>query len=72
MGLSLKLIFISLPKKRVVFTVGWGKKVLVTFNASKTQPCRSNNCGSADVEMDGSVLEEKSASEMLGLTFTSK
>ena len=36
-GLSLKLIFISLPKKRVVFTVGWGKKVLVTFNASKTQ-----------------------------------
>ena len=28
--------------------------------------------GSIDVKMDGSVLEEKSSSKMLGLTFSSK
>ena len=33
---------------------------------------RSNNTGSIDVKMDGSVLEEKSYFKMLGLTFRSK
>ena len=32
----------------------------------------SNNAGAIDVKMDGSVLEEKSSSNMLGLTFSSK
>ena len=32
----------------------------------------SNNTGSIDVKMDGSVLEEKSSFKMLGLTFSSK
>ena len=32
----------------------------------------SNNNGSIDVKMDGSVLEEKSYFKMLGLTFSSK
>ena len=43
-------------------TVNWGKKWLVDFNAGKTQLVsfdRSNNNGSIDVKMDGSVLEEK-------------
>ena len=30
------------------------------------------NTGAIDVEMDGSVLEEKSSFKMLGLTFSSK
>ena len=53
----------------------WGKKWLVDFNAGKTQLVsfdRSNNTGSIDVKMDGSVLEEKSSFNMLGLTFYSK
>ena len=53
----------------------WGKKWLVDFNAGKTQLVsfdRSNNNGSIDVKMDGSVLEEKSSFKMLGLTFSSK
>ena len=33
---------------------------------------RSNNNGSIDVKMNGSVLEEKSSFKMLGLTFSSK
>ena len=33
---------------------------------------QSNNTGSIDVKMDGSVLEEKSSFKMLGLTFSSK
>ena len=40
----------------------WGKKWLVDFNAGKTQlvSCdRSNNNGSIDVKIDGSVLEER-------------
>ena len=56
-------------------TVEWGNKWLVDFNAGKTQLVsfdRSNNNGSIDVKMDGSVLEEKSSFEMLGLTFSSK
>ena len=50
-------------------TVDWGKKWLVDFNAGKTQLVsfdRSNNNGSIDVKMDGSVLEEKSSFKMLG------
>ena len=56
-------------------TVDWGKKRLVDFNAGKTQLVwfgRSNNNGSIDVKMDGSVLEEKASFKMLGLTFSSK
>ena len=56
-------------------TVDWGKKWLVDFNAGKTQLVsfdRSNNNGSINVKMDGSVLEEKSYFKMLGLTFCSK
>ena len=55
--------------------VDWGKKWLVDFNAGKTQLVsfdQSNNNGSIDVKMDGSVLEEKSSFKMLGLTFSSK
>ena len=40
-------------------TVDWGKKWLVDFNAGKTKLVsfdRSNNNGSIDVKMDGSVL----------------
>ena len=53
----------------------WGKKWLVDFNAGKTQLVSfdlSNNNGSIDVKMVGSVLEEKSSFMMLGLTFSSK
>ena len=56
-------------------TVDWGKKELVDFSAGKTQLVsfdRSNNNGSIDVKMDGSVVEEKSSFKMLGLTFSSK
>ena len=51
-------------------TVDWSKKWL-DFNAAKTQLVlfdQSNNNGSIDVKMDGSVLEEKSSFKMLGLT----
>ena len=53
----------------------WGEKWLVDFSVGKTQLVlfdRSNNTGSTDVKMDGSVLEEKSSFKMLGLTFSSK
>ena len=56
-------------------TVDWGKKWLVDFNAGKTQLVlfdRSNNNGSIDVKMGGSILDEKSSFKMLGLTFSSK
>ena len=49
----------------------WGKKWLVDFNAGKTQLVlfdRSNNNGSIDVKMIGSILEEKSSFKMVGLT----
>ena len=55
--------------------VDWGKEWLVDFNAGKTQLVsfdQSNNNGSIDVKMGGSVLEEKSSFKMLGLTFPSK
>ena len=53
----------------------WGKKWLVDFISGKTQLAsfdQSNNNGSIDVKIDGSVLEEKSSVKMLGLTFSSK
>ena len=56
-------------------TVDWGKKWLVDFSAGKTQLVSfdwSNNNGSIDVKMGGSILEEKSSFKMLGLTFSSK
>ena len=43
-------------------TVNWGRKWLVHFNTEKTWLVsfdRSNNTGTIDVKMDGSVLEEK-------------
>ena len=46
----------------LIYIVDWGKKWLVDFNAEKTQLVlfdRSNNNGSIDVKMDGSILEEK-------------
>ena len=52
-----------------------GKKWLVDFNDRKTELVlfdRSNNNGSIDVKMDGSVLEEKSSLKMLWLTFSFK
>ena len=55
--------------------VDWGKKWLVDFNAGKIQLVsfdRSNNNGSIDVKMEGSILEEKSSFKVLGLTFSSK
>ena len=42
-----------------------GKTEVVLFD-------RSNNTGTIDMKMDGSVLEEKSPFKMLGLTFSSK
>ena len=53
----------------------WGKNWLVDFNVRKTQLVpfdQSNNTGSIDVKMIGSVLEKKSFFKMLGLTFSSK
>ena len=56
-------------------TVDRGKKWLVDFDPGKTQlvsfDC-SNNNGSIDVKMDGSILEEKSSFKILGLTFSWK
>ena len=45
-------------------TMDWGKKRLIDFIAGKTQLDlfdRSNNIGSIDAKVDGSVLEEKSS-----------
>ena len=64
-----------LDLNRIYETLDWGKKWLLDFNAGKTQLVsfdRSNNTGSIDVKMDGSVLEEKPSFKMLGLTFSSK
>ena len=55
-------------------TVDWGRIWLVVFNAEKTQLAlfdQSNDTGTIDVKMDGSVLEERSSFKMLGLTFSS-
>ena len=65
----------SEPESDLQDTVDWGWKWLVDFNAGKTQLVSfdwSNNNGSIDVKMDGSVLEDKSSFKMLGLTFSSK
>ena len=56
-------------------TVDRGKKWLVDSTAGKTQLVSfdwSNNNGSTDMKMDGSVLEEKLSFKMLVLTFSSK
>ena len=56
-------------------TVDLGKKWLVDFNTGKTQLVLfdwSNNNGSIDVRMYGSVPEGKSSFKILGLTFYSK
>ena len=56
-------------------TVDWGKKWLVDFNVGKTQLVSfdwSNNNGSIDVKMGGSILGGKSSFEVLGWTFSSK
>ena len=50
-------------------TVDSGKKSLVDFNAGKTQLVsfdQSNNNGSIDVKMGGSILEKKSSFKMRG------
>ena len=50
-------------------TVDWGKKWLVDFNARKTQLVsfdRSNNNGSIDVKMGGSILKKKSSFKSWG------
>ena len=55
-------------------TVDWGKW-LVDLNGGETQLVsfnQSNNNGSIDVKIHGSVLEEKSSFKMFGLTFSSK
>ena len=51
------------------------KRWLVDFSAGKTELFLfdwSNNVGSIDVKIDGSVLEKKSSFKMLWLTFSSK
>ena len=56
-------------------TVDWGKKWLVDLNAGKTQLVlfdHSNNNGSIDVKIDGSVPKEKLSFKMLELTLSSK
>ena len=53
----------------------WGKKWLADFNAGKTQLVlfdHSDKNDSIELKMDGSVLEEKSSFQILGLTFSSK
>ena len=53
----------------------WDRKWLVDFNAGKTHLVsfhRSNKTDAIDVKINGSVLEEKSSFEMLGLSFFSK
>ena len=51
----------------------WGRKWLVNFNAGRTQLILfywSNNPGTTNVKMDGSVLDAKPSFKMLGLTFS--
>ena len=57
------------------YTVDWGRKWLIDFNAGKTQLVsldQSNNIGPIDGKMDEPVYEEKSSFKMLGVTFFSK
>ena len=70
-----QLEFVSEFESYLQDIVDWSRKWLVDFNAGKTQLVlfdRSNNNGSIDVKMDGSVLEEKSSFKMLALTLSSK
>ena len=56
-------------------TVDWGRTRLIGFNAVKTQFLSfdwSNNTGTADVNMDGYVLEENSSVKRLWLSFSFK
>ena len=54
-------------------TVDWAKMWLIDFNAGKLVSFDwSNNSGSIDVKMDGSVLDGRSSFKMVGLTFFSK
>ena len=56
-------------------TVDCGRKWLFAFNPRKTQVVlfdRSNNSGSIDVKMDGSILEENSSLGCLVLSFSFK
>ena len=49
-------------------TLDWGRKWLVDFNAGKTQLVSfdwSKSFGAIDVEIDRSILEEKSSFKML-------
>ena len=67
-GLWQQLELASELKSDLHDTVEWSKKLLLDFNAGKTQLVSfewSNNNGSIDVKMDGSVLEEKSSFKML-------
>ena len=70
------LFFIPSVIRHLIYeTLDLAKKWLVDFSAGKTHLVsfhRSNNNGSIDVKMDGSVQEEKSSFKMLGLTFFSK
>ena len=53
----------------------WDTKWSVDFIVRKTKLFLldwSNKTGAIDVKMDGSVLEEKSSSKMLGLSFSTK
>ena len=55
--------------------MGWGKKWLVDFSVGKTQLDlfnQSNNTGSIDMKMDGSVIEEESSFKTVVLTFSSE
>ena len=55
--------------------MNWGRKLLVAFNAGKTQLVSfdwSETTGAIDVKMDGSVLKETTSFKMLGLTFSSR
>ena len=65
-----------LPNLNLIYeTLDWGRKWLVDFNAGKPQLVlfdRSNSTGAIDIEMDESVLKEKSSFKMLGLSFCSK
>ena len=56
-------------------TADWGRKWLVDFNAGKTQLVlfyQSNSTGAIDVQVDGSLREEKQSLKMLGLIFSSE
>ena len=60
-GLWQQLELASELESDLLDTVDWGKKWLVDFNAGKTHLVwfdQSNNTGSIDLKMDGSVLEE--------------